>query len=137
MSDVMSPASTDQALEMLTAALGYLAAADATEMTPEEQAHCLKVLERAAAIGAAARTSTLSAFTSGKGCSGTSSILPSSQDILTRNTPVRTMLIENNSYELDGCRETFGTQVGWHGLRNDGVRGEPEREAVRAGLRRA
>src|SRR3954447_26871269 len=67
MSDVMSPASTDQALEMLTAALGYLAAADATEMTAEEQARCLKVLERATAIGAAVRTSTLSAFTSGKG----------------------------------------------------------------------
>jgi hypothetical protein len=69
MSDVMSPASTDQALEMLTAALGYLAQADATEMTAEEQARCLKVLERATAIGAAARTSTLSAFTSGKGYS--------------------------------------------------------------------
>jgi len=59
MSDVMSPTSTDQALEMLTAALGYLAAADATEMSAEEQARCLKVLERATAIGAAARTSTL------------------------------------------------------------------------------
>jgi hypothetical protein len=51
MSDVMSPASTDQALEMLMVALGYLAAADATEMTAEEQARCLKVLERATAIG--------------------------------------------------------------------------------------
>jgi Domain of unknown function (DUF222) len=69
MSDVMSPTSTDQALEMLTAALGYLAAADATEMTAEEQARCLKVLERATAISAAARTSTLSAFTSAKGYS--------------------------------------------------------------------
>jgi hypothetical protein len=69
MSDVMSPTSTDQALEMLTAALGYLATADATEMTDEEQARCLKVLERATAITAAARTSTLSAFTSGKGYS--------------------------------------------------------------------
>src|SRR5690348_17432556 len=69
MSDVMSPASTDQALEMLMVALGYLAAADATEMTAEEQARCLKVLERATAIGAAARTSALSAFTSGKGYS--------------------------------------------------------------------
>ena len=57
MSDVMSPTSTDQALEMLTAALGYLAAADATAMTAEEQARCLRVLERATAIGAAARTS--------------------------------------------------------------------------------
>src|ERR1700748_414841 len=69
MSDVMSPASTDQALEMLMVALSYLAAADATEMTAEEQARCLKVLERATAIGAAARTSALSAFTSGKGYS--------------------------------------------------------------------
>ena len=69
MSDVISPVSTDQALEMLTAALGYLAAADATEMTAEEQARCLKVLERATAIGAAARTSMLGAFTSGKGYS--------------------------------------------------------------------
>ena len=69
MSDVISPTSTDQALEMLTAALGYLAQADATEMTAEEQARCLEVLERATAISAAARTSTLSAFTSGKGYS--------------------------------------------------------------------
>ena len=69
MSDVISPASADQALEMLTAAMGYLAAADATAMTAEEQARCLKVLERATAIGAAARTSMLSAFTSGQGYS--------------------------------------------------------------------
>src|ERR1700749_284120 len=69
MSDVMSPASTDQALEMLMVALGYLAAADATEMSAEEQARCLKVLERATAIGAAARTSTLSACPPGKGSS--------------------------------------------------------------------
>ena len=69
MSDVMSPTSTDQALEMLTAALGYLAAADATAMTAEEQARCLKVLERATAIGTAARTSMLGAFTSGRGYS--------------------------------------------------------------------
>ena len=69
MSDVMSPTSTDQALEMLTAALGYLAAADATAMTAEEQARCLRVLERATAIGTAARTSMLGAFTSGRGYS--------------------------------------------------------------------
>ena len=65
----MSPTSTDQALEMLTAALGYLAAADATAMTAEEQARCLRVLERATAIGTAARTSMLGAFTSGRGYS--------------------------------------------------------------------
>src|SRR2546430_17369656 len=69
MSDVMSPTSTDQALEMLTAAMGYLAAADATTMTAEEQARCLKVLEQATAVGTAARTSMLGAFTSGRGYS--------------------------------------------------------------------
>jgi hypothetical protein len=63
----MSPASADEALEMLTAAMGYLAAADATAMTAEEQARCLRVLERANSAGTAARTSVLSGFTSGRG----------------------------------------------------------------------
>ena len=76
MSDVMSPASTDQALEMLTAALGYLAAADATAMTAEEQARCLRVLERATSIGTAARTSMLGAFTSGQGYSADAEYSP-------------------------------------------------------------
>jgi hypothetical protein len=67
MSSVMSPASTDEALEMLMAALGYLAAADATAMTAEEQARCLRVLERANSAGTAARTSVLAGFTSGRG----------------------------------------------------------------------
>jgi hypothetical protein len=60
MSSVMSPASADEALEMLTAAMGYLAAADATAMTTAEQARCLRVLERANSVGTAARTSVLS-----------------------------------------------------------------------------
>ena len=47
--------------------MGYLAAADATAMTAEEQARCLRVLERATSIGTAARTSVLGAFTSGQG----------------------------------------------------------------------
>jgi len=51
MSSVVSPASADEALEMLTAAMGYLAAADATVMTAEEQARCLRVLERATSVG--------------------------------------------------------------------------------------
>jgi len=67
MSSVMSPASADEALEMLTAAMGYLAAADATAMTAEEQARCLRVLERATSVGTAARTSVLGAFAAGKG----------------------------------------------------------------------
>jgi hypothetical protein len=67
MSSMMPPGSADEALEMLTAALGYLAAADATAMTAEEQARCLRVLERANSVGTAARTSVLSGFTSGRG----------------------------------------------------------------------
>jgi hypothetical protein len=69
MSDVMSPTSAGEALGMLTSAMGYLASADATAMAAEEQARCLRVLERATAIGTAARTSILSAFTSGQGYS--------------------------------------------------------------------
>jgi len=67
MSSVVSPASTGQALEMLTSAMGYLAAADATAMTAEEQARCLRVLEGVNSVGTAARTSVLGAFTSAQG----------------------------------------------------------------------
>jgi hypothetical protein len=67
MSSVMSPVSADEALEMLQSAMGYLAAADATAMTAEEQARCLRVLERVNSVGTAARTSALSAFASGQG----------------------------------------------------------------------
>src|SRR6188472_719455 len=67
MSSVMSPASADQALEMLQSAMGYLAAADATAMTAAEQARCLRVLERANSVGTAARTSVLGAFAHGQG----------------------------------------------------------------------
>jgi hypothetical protein len=67
MSSVMPPASADQALDMLTAAMGYLAAADATALTAEEQARCLRVLERATSTGTAARTSVLGAFAHGQG----------------------------------------------------------------------
>ena len=76
MSSVMSPASADEALEMLTAAMGYLAAADATAMTAEEQARCLRVLERATSVGTAARTSVLSAFASGQGYSADADYSP-------------------------------------------------------------
>jgi hypothetical protein len=52
---------------MLTSAMSYLAAADATQMAAEVQAQCLKGLEQAAAVGTAARASILGAFTAGKG----------------------------------------------------------------------
>jgi len=67
MNSVVPPASTGQALEMLTSAMGYLAAADATAMTAAEQARCLRVLEGVNSVGTAARTSVLGAFASGQG----------------------------------------------------------------------
>ena len=76
MSGVMSPSSAAEALEMLRAAMGYLAAADATAMAAEEQARCLRVLEQATAVGTAARTSVLSAFTAGQGYSADADYSP-------------------------------------------------------------
>ena len=67
MSTVPSPASAAEALGMLTAAMGYLAATDATAMATEEQARCLRVMERATAIGTAAHASVLGAFSAGQG----------------------------------------------------------------------
>src|SRR5712664_3759100 len=52
---------------MVHAGLGYLAAADATQMGIEVQARCLRMLEQADAIGTAARASILGAFTAGQG----------------------------------------------------------------------
>jgi hypothetical protein len=67
MNHVMSPASADQALEMVRAGLGFLAAADATTMAAETQARCLVALEQADAIGTAVRASVLGAFTAARG----------------------------------------------------------------------
>jgi hypothetical protein len=76
MSSVVSPASASEALEMLQSAMGYLAAADATAMTAEEQARCLRVLERATSAGTAARASVLGAFASGRGYSADADYSP-------------------------------------------------------------
>ena len=76
MSSVVSPGSADEALEMLQSAMGYLVAADASAMTAEEQARCLRVLERATSAGTAARTSVLSAFASGQGYSADADYSP-------------------------------------------------------------
>ena len=62
-------ASVGEAMDMARAALGYLAAADATQLAAETQAECLRTLERTDAIATAARASFLSAFTVGKGYS--------------------------------------------------------------------
>jgi Domain of unknown function (DUF222) len=76
MSSVVSPGSADQALEMLRSAMSYLAAADATAMTPEEQARCLRVFEQVTAVGTVARTSVLSAFIAGRGFSADADYSP-------------------------------------------------------------
>ena len=52
---------------MLRAAMGYLTTADAAQMAAAEQAGCLQALERITAMGTAARTSILAAFTTGQG----------------------------------------------------------------------
>jgi hypothetical protein len=62
-------ASTTEAMDMARAALGYLAAADATALAAATQAECLRGLERTNAISTAARASFLSAFTAGHGYS--------------------------------------------------------------------
>ena len=66
MNHVMSPASADQALEMVRAGLGFLAAADATTMAAETQARCMVALEQADAMSTAARASILGAFTAAR-----------------------------------------------------------------------
>jgi hypothetical protein len=54
-------ASADEALDMVRAGLGYLAAADATQLGAAAQARCLKVFEQADAIATATRASFLAA----------------------------------------------------------------------------
>ena len=62
-----APASASEALEMVRAGLGWLAAADPTALAAETQAQALIALERAQAMTTAARASVLAAFTSGQG----------------------------------------------------------------------
>ncbi|HEY1322065.1 MAG TPA: DUF222 domain-containing protein [Streptosporangiaceae bacterium] len=76
MSTVMSPDSVAEALEMVRAGLGYLAAADAAQLPAEIQAECLRGLERTDAISTAARASFLSVFTSGQGYSADADYSP-------------------------------------------------------------
>ncbi len=60
-------ASAREAAEAVHAGLRFLAIADATQLAAETQAECLQILEQATAMGAAARTSILAAFTSAQG----------------------------------------------------------------------
>ncbi len=76
MNQAAPPGSAAEALGMLTSAMGYLAAADATAMAAQTQAECLRVLEQAHSMGTAARTSILAAFTSGQGYSADADYSP-------------------------------------------------------------
>src|SRR5450755_2439687 len=60
-------ASVSEAMDMVRAGLAFVAAADATELSAEEQAEALRAVERANSVAAAARASVLGAFTAGKG----------------------------------------------------------------------
>ena len=67
MSQVPAFSSTADAMATVRAGLRFLAAADATQMPVQAQAECLQMLEQVTAMGTAARTSILAAFTSGQG----------------------------------------------------------------------
>ena len=65
-----APACAREALDMVRAGLGYLAAADANQLSAATQAECLRELEQADAVATAARASILAGFTAGQGCAG-------------------------------------------------------------------
>jgi hypothetical protein len=64
-----APACAREALDMVRAGLGYLAAADAAQLAAT-QAECLRELEQADAVATAARASILASFTAGQGYAG-------------------------------------------------------------------
>jgi uncharacterized protein YcaQ len=76
MSGAPSPASAAEALRMLRSAMGYLSAADATQLAAETQAQCLLALEQLDAIETVARASILAAFTSAQGYSADADYSP-------------------------------------------------------------
>ena len=61
-----APASASEAMALVHAGLAFLAQADATAMSAEERARCLREMEQADAVATAARTSVLGAFTAGQ-----------------------------------------------------------------------
>ena len=64
-----APANAREALDMIRAGLGYLAAADVAQLAAA-QAECLRELEQDAAALTAARAGFLAAFTAGQGHAG-------------------------------------------------------------------
>ncbi len=76
MSTVPAFASASEAMDMVHAGLGYLAATDPAAMAADTQARCLQMLEQATAMGTAARASILAAFTSARGYSADADYSP-------------------------------------------------------------
>ena len=68
--------SVADAMAAVQAGLRFVADADATRMSTQAQAECLQMMERANAIVTAARSSVLSAFTSGQGYSADADYSP-------------------------------------------------------------
>jgi hypothetical protein len=62
-----APGGVREALDMVRAGLGYLAAADAGQLSAATQARCLRELEQADAVLTAARAWLLASFTAGQG----------------------------------------------------------------------
>ena len=60
-------ASVQEALAVLKSAMGYLAAADVTQLPTSVQAQCLQTLEQVDAIETAARSAMLAGFTAAQG----------------------------------------------------------------------
>jgi hypothetical protein len=69
-STVAAPVNASEALEMVRAGMGFLAAADATAMPAAVQAQCLQVLEEVDSVETVARASVLRAFGAGQGYCG-------------------------------------------------------------------
>jgi hypothetical protein len=65
-----APANAREALDMVRAGLGYLAAADPGQLPAATQAKCLRELEQHDAMATAARAGFLAAFTAGQGPAG-------------------------------------------------------------------
>jgi 1,6-anhydro-N-acetylmuramate kinase len=65
-----APADAREALDMIRAGLGYLAAADPARLPAATQAECLRELEQHNAVLTAARAWMLAAFTAGQGHAG-------------------------------------------------------------------
>ena len=67
MGTATAPSSAREALDMVRAGLGYLAAADAAQLGTATQAECLRELEQAAAVLTAARAYIQAGFTARQG----------------------------------------------------------------------